>query len=437
MELSSQLPASLCKFCEEVVFGKQAWAKLWQNSSAGNALSFPNTRLSWKRLQDSVFNHCPFCGYLRRESLATLSNAAITVEVRWEPSVGVNPCKLHSCAIRVQGKSDSYSREHRISIYTGTGNIYSVPLKTVREVNRTLIDSLASSFVRAPRKSSSQARNFDPVTTLRWIADCWYTHGEECKQGIFNLPTRVADISLQKTVIITLSTTDSSHARQPYVTLSYCWGSTKPYMTTSESCRQPRQHMDLTKIPQTYKDAVWVTYDLGVRYLWIDALCIIQDSAEDKVKELSKMGSYYESALCVLAVSSASSSEEGFLDSDKYLANRDESEIDFSDGIGVTGVPFYDPLGRMSEITLCPYINRITLSANPSIGELGHIKRGCFVLVLLCFRQQEALFSSVDGKSDMMTPSTSVIHSALCSCLENIFCRRYQIAPQIPYTGHG
>ena len=64
----------------------------------------------------------------------------------------------------------------------------------------------------------------------------------------------------------------------------------------------------------TFQDAVKVTRELGKRYLWIDSLCIIQDSEEDWKKESRKMENVFENAYCTIAAASAKDSNEGFLD---------------------------------------------------------------------------------------------------------------------------
>jgi hypothetical protein len=67
-------------------------------------------------------------------------------------------------------------------------------------------------------------------------------------------------------------------------------------------------------MPLNYQDAVIMTRALGLRYLWIDSLCIHQDSAEDWAKEGSQMDKIYKCAWVTLVATSASTSEDGFLD---------------------------------------------------------------------------------------------------------------------------
>ncbi|KAF2734485.1 hypothetical protein EJ04DRAFT_552646 [Polyplosphaeria fusca] len=52
---------------------------------------------------------------------------------------------------------------------------------------------------------------------------------------------------------------------------------------------------------------------LHIRYLWVDALCILQDSREDQVHELQRMSSYYQNGVLTICAASASSSSDGFL----------------------------------------------------------------------------------------------------------------------------
>lgn len=69
----------------------------------------------------------------------------------------------------------------------------------------------------------------------------------------------------------------------------------------------------MESLPQTLQDAIAVTRALGIQYLWIDALCIIQGENGDWEKELLDMGDIYGQSLLTIAASSASSSNVGFL----------------------------------------------------------------------------------------------------------------------------
>ena len=69
-----------------------------------------------------------------------------------------------------------------------------------------------------------------------------------------------------------------------YAALSYCWGpaSYNPLVTTKENHVQHQRSIPISKLGQTIRDAITATDRLDIRYLWYDALCIVQDWDEDK-----------------------------------------------------------------------------------------------------------------------------------------------------------
>jgi hypothetical protein len=57
------------------------------------------------------------------------------------------------------------------------------------------------------------------------------------------------------------------------------------------------------QLPGTIRDAVAVTERLGIKYIWIDALCMMQDNLDDKHEELGKMSQYYRNSFLTIAAS--------------------------------------------------------------------------------------------------------------------------------------
>lgn len=95
------------------------------------------------------------------------------------------------------------------------------------------------------------------------------------------------------------------------VTLSHCWDplSKRPVTTTTANLEQQLKRVPFGELPLSFKDAVQITPSLDVRYLWIDSLCIAQDSREDWEREVAVMRQIYAHSLCTLAASSSESSE--------------------------------------------------------------------------------------------------------------------------------
>jgi hypothetical protein len=102
-----------------------------------------------------------------------------------------------------------------------------------------------------------------------------------------------------------------------YLILSYCWGSgNNPAKTTRANLAGRLKRIDEAQLPKTIQDTIKVTRLLGFRYLWVDALCIIQshdgDNYQDDFKaEAPKMGAYYTNAVCLISALSAPDSSTG------------------------------------------------------------------------------------------------------------------------------
>lgn len=102
--------------------------------------------------------------------------------------------------------------------------------------------------------------------------------------------------------------------RAHYTTLSHRWGNKILFQTNLENIEAHRTGIDFNALPMSFRDAVIATRALGVRYLWIDAICIIQDDHSDWIDQAPLMGKIYKNARCTLAAHSAQNSTAGFLE---------------------------------------------------------------------------------------------------------------------------
>ncbi|CZR69209.1 uncharacterized protein PAC_19109 [Phialocephala subalpina] len=100
---------------------------------------------------------------------------------------------------------------------------------------------------------------------------------------------------------------------QGYATISYCWGGEQHKQLTKAGMNSFKQGVSRLELPQTLQDSIIVTNSLGLNYLWIDALCIIQDDPSDKEYELRRMSEYYSGSTVTICAASASKCSEGFL----------------------------------------------------------------------------------------------------------------------------
>jgi Heterokaryon incompatibility protein (HET) len=99
----------------------------------------------------------------------------------------------------------------------------------------------------------------------------------------------------------------------PYVALSHCWG-TKPLLRTlKETLSSMKRNIEWSSLPKSFQDVAKVTRGLGLRYLWIDSLCILQNDLADWMTEAAGMGSIYVGSHVTMAATSALGSTAGFL----------------------------------------------------------------------------------------------------------------------------
>jgi hypothetical protein len=106
-----------------------------------------------------------------------------------------------------------------------------------------------------------------------------HTHCREPKSKT-SFPTRVIDGgppdgSLEPMLL------KSNHMKDLYVTLSHCPGGKVSSTTTPKNVEEHNCAISLNTLPNTFQDAILITRRLGLRYLWIDSLCILQGSASD------------------------------------------------------------------------------------------------------------------------------------------------------------
>ena len=105
-----------------------------------------------------------------------------------------------------------------------------------------------------------------------WIEDCSSNHpycGKPADDP--NLPTRVIDVAASDRQVVLF---ESRGARGKYVALSHTWGSFPRLTATRQTFEDLKAGVAVSFLPKTFFDAIRITRRLGVRYIWIDCLCI-------------------------------------------------------------------------------------------------------------------------------------------------------------------
>lgn len=103
------------------------------------------------------------------------------------------------------------------------------------------------------------------------------------------------------------------------MSLSHCWGKAQVIQLKRETVAQFRESIPHQALPKTFQDAITITRRLGIRYLWIDSLCILQDvdDLSDWLREAASMSKVYAHAYCNISAAAATDGSKGlFVDRD-------------------------------------------------------------------------------------------------------------------------
>lgn len=147
-----------------------------------------------------------------------------------------------------------------------------------------------------------------------WIKECLHSH-TRCRLG------RIADASSRPSRLIFVGK-GVDHLRlcdkadvafdAPYATLSHCWGQTKRHFTLRlGNISRYKARIDNRVLPRTILDAMVIARNIGTDYLWVDSLCIIQDSREDWLRESARMFHVYQNSRCNIAATLSSDDDGG------------------------------------------------------------------------------------------------------------------------------
>jgi heterokaryon incompatibility protein (HET) len=160
-----------------------------------------------------------------------------------------------------------------------------------------------------PQRNVKINRDQDEVySTINGLLELCGTH-IQCEFPPETLPTRLLDVSGESDMIKLIHNSDGTKGH--YVTLSYTWGSAKPAVTMKTNLENHMNGILISSLPRTLQDAIKVTRAVKVPYLWIDALCIIQDDASDKEREMACMQQIFQKSYLTIAAACSANSDEG------------------------------------------------------------------------------------------------------------------------------
>jgi hypothetical protein len=176
------------------------------------------------------------------------------------------------------------------------------------------IDDRSSGYIRLRPLSQRLGGNWLRAAA-RWLTECIAGHEfcfSQSSDKIFP-PTRVIDVGPSDGSEVPFLRTCGDEI-QEWVTLSHCWGQNPPLKTTVSSLPDHQPGLPLDKLPKLFHDVVLIKRDLGYRYLWIDSLCIVQDSREDWMRESAPMGNICKHSVFTISADNYRDSRDNILE---------------------------------------------------------------------------------------------------------------------------
>lgn len=280
--LSEDDPGYLCDMCRHLDF-----AALFTNRGIpGNNVPSLPTQINiyglWRVMQ-AEGNSCAFCGLLRRKIIEGGSISRMSDD----------DIRDNQFYINVLDEGPEYALRLEIELQWEGRTVERVVVQRVEEKPQ---QPLEGRIVQQDRADMDRLR--------QWLQICDDTHPSS-EKGLELDSLRVID-----TEELRVREVDTPFR---YACLSYVWGkgSQTQYTTATRDRLEALNGLQAVELPQTIKDAIKVTKEAGLRYLWVDALCILQDDPEDKAKIISNMGHIYGGAALTVVASANADPHEG------------------------------------------------------------------------------------------------------------------------------
>lgn len=172
-------------------------------------------------------------------------------------------------------------------------------------------DSCAASIIRRRGFQTIVDAPAAIAEASKWLRDC-PGHPECPSHDASPLPTRVIDVNPEESAS-SVRILHSAGMIGCYAALSYCWGGSIRGSLSVANIDQYQRRLDVTSLPKSIQDAIHVAQELNIRYLWVDALCIVQDLEEDKQHEIGRMQAVFQNAAVTIVAACSPAAEGGFL----------------------------------------------------------------------------------------------------------------------------
>ncbi|KAK3706626.1 hypothetical protein LTR37_012635 [Vermiconidia calcicola] len=237
-------------------------------------------------------------------------------------------------------------------------------------------------------------------------------NGHSCESKPSSLPYRIIAIehdgSKLKSKVL-----ETGAQSGKYVALSHCWGLGRNLKTTSANIDRFKRDIPTDDLPRTFHDVIEITWRLGFKYVWIDSLCIIQDSPEDWAVQSADMASIYSKASLTICAAGSSSDQDGVFTARSAVCNPPDHNTGLRDRrcSAIAKAVVNVSSGQTSELSFFPETHFDGLLYNIDHA-LDQIKQDPLTLRAWAF--QERILSSrklIYGKDQMFWECKECLYS--------------------------
>jgi hypothetical protein len=284
-------------------------------------------------------------------------------------------CRLFLHAISMQAKSDSnpemladWSRKwdaewlQNITEYDpetgdaenkyGSGLYPKVAGETPSNYGVQLIDEAQSGRLLRGRMIP---RRMDVPRMTTWISMCRQQHGERCMGSELAIGDHPSSISGFLVIDVRAKCLVGLPGGAEFATLSYVWGRTNFPVTTKANFDifTTEGIFDRVRLAKTVQDAINLTGQLGIQFLWVDSLCIVQDDVENKLTLIGVMDNIYGNSVLTIVAASGGHADAGLMGWSEERAPDHIVTVRVDEDLTLGVLPFFD-----AELMKSPYAKR-------------------------------------------------------------------------------
>jgi hypothetical protein len=306
----------LCDFCENTVFGSGELSGKYQRP--------------YSHVKGHVAKRCLFCSTLYRKFLSLSTRDRENFKDNESPvfhwtfrSTAKSRESSNSIVISFQSsipetKQTTEKGQHASTISRiDTDNSAPQNRHPIRRFHLIVENDLGQVPDRDELGPTTDPSSNAGKQISNWIHECDHNHSNCLKVTQTTwVPTRLLDLHYGDLSSVRLVKTADEGVTGPYITLSHCWGprtKENEFLTTQGETEKKymTQGIEISALSTNFQQAISVAKFIGIRYIWIDSLCIIQGEHSDFKSEGMLMHKVYRNSYCNIAAADSEDSRGG------------------------------------------------------------------------------------------------------------------------------